>query len=62
MKILATGAAGFIGSSLVDRLLADGHAVIGYDNYSTGQRRFLENALRHPKFKLIDGDVLDLRL
>lgn len=35
-----TGAAGFIGSNLVDRLLADGVSVTGWDNFSTGQRRF----------------------
>lgn len=36
-----TGAAGFIGSNLVDRLLADGKTVTGWDNFSTGQRKFL---------------------
>ena len=55
-KIFVTGAAGFIGSSLVDRLLADGLTVVGWDNFSTGQRKFLEGALRQPKFSLIEGD------
>ncbi len=55
-----TGAAGFIGSNLVDRLLALGHRVVGYDNFSTGQERFLETALRHASFQLIRGDLLDL--
>ena len=55
-----TGAAGFIGSNLVDRLLARGQPVVGYDNFSTGQERFLEGALRHPGFRLVRGDVLDL--
>ena len=59
-KPFVTGAAGFIGSSLVDRLLADGKTVIGWDNFSTGQRKFLESALQNPKFKLIEGDNLDL--
>jgi UDP-glucose 4-epimerase len=55
-----TGAAGFIGSNLVDRLLADGLTVTGWDNLSTGQLRFLDGAVRHPKFKLVRGDNLDL--
>ena len=45
-----TGAAGFIGSNLVDRLLADGVRVTGWDNLSTGQPRFLEGAKVHPRF------------
>ena len=57
-KCLVTGAAGFIGSNLVDRLLALGHQVVGYDNFCTGQERFLESAVRHPAFQLIRGDVL----
>lgn len=55
-----TGAAGFIGSNLVDRLLADGVAVTGFDNLSTGQERFLAGAQSHPRFKLVRGDTLDL--
>lgn len=55
-----TGAAGFIGSTLVDRLLADGVRVTGWDNLSTGQRRFLEGAQRQPGFRLVEGDNLDL--
>jgi UDP-glucose 4-epimerase len=59
MKVLVTGAAGFIGSNLTDRLLAEGHDVRGYDNLSTGQRRFLEGALASPRFRFIEADLLD---
>ena len=55
-----TGAAGFIGSNLVDRLLAGGKRVVGWDNFSTGQNEFLAAARNHPNFKLIRGDNLDL--
>jgi len=60
MRALVTGGAGFIGSSLVDRLLAAGHQVTAFDNFSTGQRPFLEGALRQPGFRLAEGDTLDL--
>jgi UDP-glucose 4-epimerase len=60
MKALVTGAAGFIGSNLTDRLLDDGHEVVGFDNFSTGQRRFLQAALALPRFRLVEGDLLDL--
>jgi UDP-glucose 4-epimerase len=59
-RIFVTGAAGFIGSSLVDRLLTDGKTVIGWDNFSTGQRRFLDNAKQQKSFTQIEGDNLDL--
>ncbi len=59
-RIFVTGAAGFIGSNLVDRLLAGGRNVVGWDNFSTGQRQFLQPALANPQFKLVEGDNLDL--
>ena len=60
MNFIVTGCAGFIGSTLVDRLLADGHQVTGIDNFSTGQRRFLDGALVQPNFRLVEIDLLDL--
>lgn len=54
-----TGAAGFIGSTLVDRLLDAGVRVIGYDNMATGMERFIDDALRNPAFTFVKGDVLD---
>lgn len=59
MRVLVTGAAGFIGSNMVDRLLSAGHRVLGFDNLSTGQIRFLESALAHPEFTLHQADLLD---
>src|SRR6516165_9241411 len=54
-----TGAAGFIGSALVDRLLAERVEVIGYDNFSTGMREFLANAHTHSGFTLVEADTLE---
>ena len=59
MVIAVTGCAGFIGSNLTDRLLDAGHTVTGIDNFSTGQLRFLHRALDNPRFRLIEGDLLD---
>jgi UDP-glucose 4-epimerase len=52
--------AGFIGSSLVDRLLEADHEVVAYDNFSTGMRAFIKNAIDHPQYHLIEGDLLNL--
>jgi UDP-glucose 4-epimerase len=58
--MFVTGAGGFIGSTLVDRLLADGNTVVGWDDFSTGQWQFAEDALKNPRYKLFEGDNLDL--
>jgi UDP-glucose 4-epimerase len=60
VNFLITGAAGFIGSNLVNRLLEAGHNVVGYDNFSTGQAKFLEKAVSSPNFKIIRDDTLNL--
>lgn len=59
LKAFVTGAAGFIGSNLVDRLLAVGHSVTGYDNFSTGCESNLAVAAAHPEFHLVRADLLD---
>jgi UDP-glucose 4-epimerase len=58
MNILITGAAGFIGSNLVDILLASGHKITGIDNLSTGRIEFLCEASQHADFHLIRADLL----
>jgi UDP-glucose 4-epimerase len=60
VNFIVTGCAGFIGSTLVDRLLVEGHKVTGIDNFSTGQHRFLEGALSNPAFRLVNADLLEL--
>src|ERR1051326_795962 len=59
-KAFVTGAAGFIGSNLVDRLLAAGTAVTGYDNLSTGLPEFLAAARQVNNFHFVHGDLLDI--
>jgi len=58
-RAFVTGGAGFIGSNLVDRLLAIGAAVTVYDNLSTGSERFLEQARSSPSCRIVAGDTLD---
>jgi UDP-glucose 4-epimerase len=59
-KTFITGAGGFIGSNLLDRLLRDGQTVVGYDNYSTGQKQFLMRCQKQSGFNFLEGDLLDV--
>ena len=58
-KVFITGVAGFIGSTVADRVLALGRQVVGWDNFSAGQEEFLTAARQHPAFTLCRGDNLD---
>ena len=58
-NVFITGCGGFIGSSLANRLLSKGHVVVGLDNFSTGQERFLPDTQQNSKFRLIRGNLLD---
>lgn len=60
MKAFVTGAAGFIGSHLVDRLLDEGHSVVAYDNLTTGFARYFDPHANNPGFRFVEGDTLDL--
>ena len=60
LKCLVTGAAGFIGSHLVDRLLDRGHTVLGVDNMKLGRRANIASALENNRFKFVELDVNDL--
>jgi len=57
MRILLTGAAGFLGSHLAERFLADGHEVVGLDNFITGSRSNAEHLAGHPGFRLVEHDI-----
>ncbi len=61
-KIVVTGCAGFIGSNLVDVLLANKNKIIGIDNLSTGQEKFIAQAKKNKNFKFIKMDLLNLKL
>lgn len=57
--VLITGAAGFLGSHLCDRFIAEGFAVIGMDNFITGDKKNIEHLLNHPQFQFIKHDVTE---
>ncbi len=57
MRIVISGAAGFIGSHLCDRLLADGHEVLGLDNFITGRRRNILHLAHEPRFEFREHDI-----
>lgn len=57
MKLVVAGAAGFIGSHLCDRLIAEGHSVVGVDNFLTGREENLAGLRNEPRFELVRGDV-----
>jgi UDP-glucuronate decarboxylase len=56
-RILVTGGAGFLGSHLTERLLADGHEVIAVDNLYTGSRKNIESFRNHPNFEFMIHDI-----
>jgi len=62
MRVLVTGGAGFIGSHLCERLLADGHEVVAVDDLSTGSTANLAVARSHRRFRFVRGSILDPRL
>jgi dTDP-glucose 4,6-dehydratase len=57
MRVLITGAAGFLGSHLCDRFLAEGHEVIGMDNFITGHPDNIAHLLERPDFRFVEQDV-----
>ncbi|HXD22990.1 MAG TPA: GDP-mannose 4,6-dehydratase, partial [Gemmatimonadaceae bacterium] len=59
MRVLITGAAGFLGSHLTDRFLADGHSVVGLDNFITGHRDNLAHLATEPRFTFIEKNISD---
>ncbi|HEV7528643.1 MAG TPA: NAD-dependent epimerase/dehydratase family protein [Solirubrobacteraceae bacterium] len=59
-RVCVTGGGGFIGSNLADRLVARGVEVVIVDDFRTGRREFIADALRSPLVKLVEGDVLDM--
>jgi UDP-glucuronate decarboxylase len=59
MRILVTGGAGFLGSHLCDRLLADGHDVVAIDNLFTGRKLNIEHLFKNSRFEFVRHDIID---
>lgn len=59
MRILVTGAAGFLGSHFAEKYLNEGHEVLGVDNFYTGKKENLKNIISNPNFELIRHDIID---
>jgi dTDP-glucose 4,6-dehydratase len=57
VRVLITGAAGFLGSHLAERFLTEGHEVIGLDNFITGSRSNVEHLAHHPGFSFVEHDI-----
>ena len=57
MRIVVSGAAGFVGSHMCDRLLAEGHTVVALDNFLTGARRNIDHLTGHPRFEFREQDI-----
>jgi UDP-glucose 4-epimerase len=62
VRALVTGAAGFIGSTLVDRLIADGHTVAGLDYFATGRATNVEHLTDQPEFVFVEADIVTSNL
>ena len=60
MRVLITGVAGFVGSNFLDHLLSEGYHVVGVDNFSTGRKEFIENAIGNTNFTFFNIDLLNL--
>ena len=61
-RVLVTGAAGFIGSNLVEWLLKNGNQVVGLDNFATGKKENVNSFLSHPNYTFLEGDIRDFTI